>query len=53
VRWVPPEEARGLIRKTETPKGVERDLAVLEAALRRIESLGLLGTRRSLGVPET
>jgi 8-oxo-dGTP pyrophosphatase MutT (NUDIX family) len=49
VRWVTPEEARNLIRKTKTPKGVERDLAVLEAALRHIERLGLLGMRRSMG----
>lgn len=43
VRWVSPEEAKGLIATTANLKGRERDLAVLAAALGLCRKQGLPG----------
>lgn len=39
VRWVEVEEARSLINQTTNPKGRQRDLAVLDAAMKAWKSL--------------
>lgn len=39
VRWVPMVEAKGLIGLTTNPKGRQRDLAILEAALKTLSTL--------------
>ncbi len=35
IRWATPDEAKTLISKTTNQKGRERDLAVLNAAMKR------------------